>query len=273
MSLHGAALETYRDLPGWTQTALHVAIVLAAGYLLLRFLRARFDAALRRPSHIDPTARLFLVRVAYGAGWIVLAAAALAVAGVDITALLGGLAIGGFIVGFALKDTLGNLAAGLLLLLNRPFNVGEVVRIDGEMGVVRELGMALTTVELFDGRIMTTPNGKVLGESVINYSRNPTRRADVKVGIAYDDDADSATRAILAALARDRKVLQDPAPQVVVTALADSSVELEVRAWAKNEDFGHVMNGLRPLVKKAVEGAGCSIPFPQREIRVIEKKA
>lgn len=273
MAFHGPALDWYAGLPPSGQLAVRLLLALLVGWLALRLVRSRLDAVLRRAPRLDATVRIFLVRVAYGAGWVLLAAALLRMAGVDLTALLGGLAIGGFVLGFALKDTLGNLAAGVLLLANRPFNVDDVVTVEGHSGTVVELGLALTVLQRFDGTLVTIPNGQVLSGPVVNFTRNPLRRAEARLGIAYGDDVDKAVRAILRALDGEPAVLKTPAPEVVVVNLADSAVELEVRAWAKTPDFGKVINALRPLAKRAVEEAGCSIPFPQREVLVRQAPA
>lgn len=265
--LHEGLLARYHGLAGWQQTTLHVLLVLLVGYLVLKLVRTRLDAALSRAPRMDPTVRVFLVRVVYGFGWVLLVTVVLSLLHVDLTALLGGLAIGGFVVGFALKDTLGNLAAGLMLLFHRPFGVGDIVTLSGHTGSVLELGMALTVIRLFDGKIVTVPNASVLSGAIVNFTRNGQRRMELQASVSYHDDIDAAVRAVQAMLAQEPRILRDPAPEIVVTALGASGVDLEVRAWARNPDFG-VINELRPRIKHALEQAGCTIPFPQLDVRL-----
>lgn len=259
-------------LPGWQQSLLSAALIVIAGYLFMRFGRALVRASMDRNKHIDATLTQFVMAVISSVGWVVIVAAVLVYsAGVDLTAMLGGLAIGGFVIGFALKDTLGNLAAGVMLLFYRPFNLGDTVTISGETGDVTSLGMALTTLKIADGRLVTIPNGKVLGSAITNHTRAPIRRADVVVGISYDDDIDTAVKAIIEAVSADSRVLPDPAPSVRITALGASSVDLQVRPWVKTPDVWQAKADLHATVKRAVEAAGCSIPFPQQDVHIISQ--
>ncbi len=259
-------------LPGWQRALLSAAVIVIVGYLFMRFGRALVRAAMVRNKHIDATLTQFVMAVISSVGWIVIIAAVLVYsAGVDLTAMLGGLAIGGFVIGFALKDTLGNLAAGVMLLFYRPFNLGDTVTISGETGDVMSLGMALTTLKVADGRIVTLPNGNVLGSSITNHTRHPMRRADVSVGISYDDDIDAAVKAILEAVGQDARVLADPAPSVRIAALGASSVDLMVRPWVNTGDFWQAKADLHATVKRAVEAAGCTIPYPQQDVHIISQ--
>ncbi len=268
MAFHDPLVSRYAAAPEWMQTATRVVAVVALGWLAIRFVRPLIVRAIRRAPGLEPTLATFIVRTFKGLSWIIVAIIALGVAGVDATALAGGVAVGGFIVGFAVKDTLGNLAAGITLLLYRPFVVGDTVTIAGVDGEVRAVGLALTTIKPGDARIATIPNSKVLGDTIINHTREPLRRADVTVGIAYDDDIDTAVKAILTAVAAEPRVVADPEPSVRITALGASSVDLQVRPWVRTEDFFATRADLHAVIKGAVEGAGCSIPFPQREIHV-----
>lgn len=266
MTFHWEAYAWYLRRAEWQQTTLKVALVILVGYLVLHFLRNRLDAALGRVRGMDETVRIFLVRAMQGTGWILLTTVVLRMLGVDVTALLGGLAIGGFVLGFALKDTLGNLAAGLMLLFYRPFKVGDVVMISSHVGRITEVGMALTTLQLFDGRTAMCNNASVLSGVIVNFTRTPTRRVDAPVSISYSDSIDVAIKAMMEAFESDPRILKDPAPNVVVTDLADSGVNLEARVWVNNADFGPVLFMVRKMMKDAVESAGCTIPFPQRDV-------
>lgn len=268
MGLRDTLVQAYVGLPTWAQPFVKYAIVILLGWLAIRLTVGLLLWLISRNKHLDQTVRSFISILLRAFGYIILTIFVVSLMGVDVTALLGGLSIGGFVLGFALKDTLGNLAAGFMLLIYRPFNIGDFVEVDGYTGTVEELGVALTRVRRFDGLIVTLPNGSVLGGPIVNFSRAVNRRAAATVGISYDDDIDSAIRAILDEIQREPRILADPAPEVVIKALSESSVDLEVRAWTKNSDFGPVNARLPGMAKRAVEAAGCSIPFPQRDIRV-----
>ncbi len=265
-------LSGYRGLDPLLQKIVLSALILLVGWAAIKTLTLILNRGLRRSPRTDATLIGFLEVVVRIGGWLVVFFILLGTLGINVTALLGGLAIGGFIVGFALKDTLGNLAAGVVLLVYRPFNVGDTVTIKNHEGDVRRLGMALTTLKAGDGRIITIPNGAVLGDAIVNHTREPIRRADVAIGISYKDDINGAIKAILAALAQDDRVLSTPAPGVRVTALGDNAVNLLVRPWVQTQGFWQTRADLHAVVKQAVEDAGCSIPYPQRDIHIIERR-
>lgn len=268
MSLHAGLLGYYAALPGWVQVTLRLALVLVVGWLLVRIATASVLWLLERNRHVDATLKSFLSVLLRALGYILLVLLVISLAGVDVTALLGGLTIGGFVLGFALKDSLGNLAAGFVLLAYRPFSVGDFVEVDGYMGTVEELGLTLTRVRRFDGVIVTLPNGKVLDGPIVNFTRARTRRASATIAIERENSIEGAVEAVLAALRENPLVLEDPAPEVVVTSLNDQGMDLEVRAWAKPADFGPVLNGLRPLAKRALESAG--VTLARHEVHVYQ---
>ncbi len=265
---HDELMAGIAALPSWQQRLFSAAVIVVVGWLFMKLGIGLIQRGMKRNKFIDDTLTHFIHAVLSAIGWIVIVMAVLATFGVDLAALVGGLAIGGFVIGFALKDTLGNLAAGVMLLFYRPFNINDTVTISGETGDVTSLGMALTTLKLADGRVVTLPNGKVLGSAITNHTRLPIRRADVLVGIAYSDDIDVAIKAIMEALPKDSRVLPEPALSVRLTELGDSSVGLQVRPWVRTGDYWQAKADFHATVKRALEGAGCSIPFPQRDIHV-----
>ncbi len=257
-----------KALPKWQLQIVIAAIIIVLGWLFMKMGVGLVRKGMRRNPYIDDTLTHFVHAVLSAMGWIVIFILVLATFGVNLAALVGGLAIGGFVIGFALKDTLGNLAAGVMLLFYRPFNIGDTVTISGETGDVTSLGMALTTLKLADGRIVTLPNGNVLGSAITNHTRLSIRRADVLVGIGYDDDIDTAIKAIMEALAADPRVLQEPKASVRITELGNSAVGLQVRPWVKTSEFWQAKADFHAVVKRAVEGAGCSIPYPQTDVHI-----
>ena len=268
MTLLDRFAEGIQALPGWLQTALVFLSVLVLGYFAIKLIERAVDGAMYRSKRIDPTLRNFLDSVTNVLGWVILSVILLSVLGVDLGAVLGGLAIGGFVIGFALKDTLGNLAAGVMLLFYRPYDVGDTVTIGGESGDVIDLGISLTTLKAGDGRIITIPNGNILGGTVVNHTRLHLRRADVMVGVALDADIGVAVQAILEALAADERVLPEPAPSVRMTEIGPHSIGLQVRPWVATGDFWKAKADFHGVVKSALDAAGVKVPVPQAEVRM-----
>jgi small conductance mechanosensitive channel len=268
MAFHQELIAGLRALPNWQQTALVFLCTLIGGYFVIKFGEKLVDGAIHRSRFIDATLSHFLDTLTNVIGWVLLSVVLLWVLGVPPSALAGGMAVGGFVIGFALKDTLGNLAAGVMLLFYRPFNLGDTVTIGGDSGDVIALGMSLTTIKTADAKIVTVPNGNVLGAPITNHTRSPLRRADVLVGIAYGDDIQMAVQAIMQALGDDSRVLSEPAPSVRITELGNSSVGLQVRPWVATGDYWAAKADFHRVVKDALTAAGCSIPFPQMDIRL-----
>lgn len=265
---HEMLVDGLAGLPTWQMRVVEVALIIIFGWLFMTIGINLIQRGMRHNPKIDDTLTHFTHNVLTSAGWIVIAIMVLASLGVPVAALAGGLGIGGFVLGFALKDTLGNLAAGVMLLFYRPFNMGDTVTISGETGDVASLGMALTTMKLADGRIVTVPNGNVLGSAITNHTRLPVRRADVLVGIHYDDDIDTAVKAIMQALPQDPRVLPEPPLSVRITELGNSSVGLQVRPWVRTGDFWQAKADFHAVVKRAIEDAGCRIPYPQTDVHL-----
>lgn len=263
--------DAFTGLPSWAHTALKIIAVILIGWGVDWVLDRNLNRVLKKNKFVDETTRTFLVRTVDVTVWAFTGVIVLGFLGVDPAALAGGIAVSGFIVGFAVKDTLGNLAAGIMLLVYRPFHVGDTVTIGADSGDVMSLGMALTVLKTGDARIITIPNGKILGGTITNHTREPHRRADVLVGIGYNDDPFVAEAAILAALQEDPRVLTEPAPSVRITDLGASAIGLQVRPWVATADYWKAKADLHKTVKDAVVAAGCSIPYPQQEVRIIKE--
>jgi small conductance mechanosensitive channel len=205
------------------------------------------------------------------AKWIIMVLAivtALGVFGVNTTSLAAVVGAAGLAVGLAMQGALSNLAAGLMLLIFRPFRVGQVVEVDGNLGTVDEIELFTTRINRFDNRHIIVPNSRVFGNTIEVLDHNATRRVDVPVGAAYDADVD-ATRAVLESAAkRTPGALSEPAPAVVLTGFADSCVNWEVRVWVRTPEFLAVRQALLRSIKLALDEAGIGIPFPQRDMNI-----
>lgn len=263
------ALDHFRGLDPWVQTLVVGVVTFVVAYLVVKVASRLIDLGMQRSKRLDPTLRVFLGSVITVLGWVLIVMATLVGFGVSPATVAGLLAAGAFIIGFALKDTLGNLAAGVVILLNKPYRVGEAVQLKGHDGTVIRLGVAMTELKTWDGRHVSVPNGAVLSDAILNWTRNPTRRIDVRVGVSYDDDLDVAVRTVQKVMDEHELVLKDPAPFIMVEGLGESSVDIVARPWLEIANLGKGISQLNQAVKEAVEAAGCTIPFPQRDIHVI----
>ena len=189
--------------------------------------------------------------------------------GVQTASVIAVLGAAGLAIGFSLQGTLANVASGVMLLFLRPFNIGDYVEAGGIAGTVVEISLFNTEIKTSQGIYLIVPN-KIIWESPItNYSRNPTRRFDITVGIGYGDDVDGAMDLLMGLLTGDERILDDPEPLVVVEELGDSAVIIKLRAWAGTGDFWAAVWDLKKAIKVELEAAGYSIPFPQRDIHIV----
>lgn len=188
--------------------------------------------------------------------------------GISLGPLLAGLGIAGFIIGFALQDTLGNFASGMLILLYRPFDVGDVVEAGGVRGRVSHMSLVNTTFMTLDNQRLVVPNNLIWSSVITNMTAQRTRRVDLIFGISYDDDIEKAERVLLSIVTENELVLAIPEPIIRVVELADSSVNIAVRPWVKTGDYWEVFWGLTKAVKLGFDAEGISIPYPQRDVHV-----
>ena len=180
--------------------------------------------------------------------------------------------VSGFVLGFALQDTLGNLAAGFMLAVTKPFKKGDFVEIAGDSGSIENVGISITTMRTVDNKKIIIPNSKVYGNPMINYTALDTRMIDMRVGISYGDDMGKAISIAMDVLQQNNKVLKDPKSNVAVANLGDSSVDLLVRPWVNTSDYWAVKWELTKQIKEAFDKNKISIPFPQRDVHLFEKK-
>jgi small conductance mechanosensitive channel len=188
--------------------------------------------------------------------------------GIEITAFAAILAAAGFAIGMAFSGTLGNFAAGIMLLIFRPFKVGDVVSVGGHTGKVNEIDLFVTTMDTPDNRRLILPNGSIFGASIENISHHATRRVDVAVGTDYGADIDQARAVLQQAAEAVDNVLSDPAPAVVLSELGGSSIDWVVRVWVNAGDFWPVKDALTREIKYALDKAEIGIPFPQMDVHL-----
>ena len=251
----------------WGIRVLVALLILLIGWWVARRV-ARGVSGMMTRSGADPLLSNFLRTLTYVVLLAVVVVGSLDRVGVPIASLLALMGAAGLAIGLALQGSLSHLAAGVLLMVFRPFKVGDLVAIAGVDGTVQAVTLMHTRLKTADNREVTLPNGKVAGDAIINYSALGTRRVDIVVGISYNDDIGKAIAAAMDVLESDERILRDPAPQVMVIGLGDSSVDLGIRPWVNASDAWGVRTAVLRAVKERFDIEGISIPFPQSEIAV-----
>lgn len=246
-------------------------VIVAVGWIVAGWGETAVRRALARVQRLDPTVRAFFASVARYAILAFVLVAALNQVGVQTASIIAVIGATGLAIGLALQGTLQNVAAGLMLLLLRPFRVGDAITAGGISGAVVEIGLFTCELKTADGLYLMVPNTELWNKAIVNYSRNPTRRIDAVVGISYGDDVEGALALLLGMLSGDARVLKEPPPETMVTKLADSAVEITLRCWTHADDFWALTFFLNKEAKARLEAAGFSIPFPQRDVHVIQE--
>ncbi len=221
----------------------------------------------------DPALVGFAANLAYYAVITFAVIAALSSFGIQTASFIAVLGAAGLAVGLALQGSLSNFAAGVLILIFRPFNIGDLVQVSGHMGTVKDIGIFTTTLHSFDNQRIIVPNSEVMGTTIVNVNANETRRVDLTAGIAYHDDIGKAKAVLEGILEKHPKVLADPAPTVQVAELGDSSVNFVVRPWVRTEDYWDVYFDVTRAIKEEFDEAGISIPFPQHDVHLYPQGA
>ena len=244
-------------------------VLLIIGWTVAGWARRGVRHALERVPRMDETLKPFLAKLVWYVIMAFVLVAVLGQFGVQTTSVIAVLGAAGLAIGLALQGTLANVASGVMLLFLRPFNIGDYVDAGGIAGTVVEIGLFNTEIKTRKGLCLIVPN-KIIWESPItNFSRNPTRRFDITVGISYGDDVNGATDLLMGLLTGDERILDDPEPLAVVEELGDSAVIINLRAWTRAEDFWAAIWDLKKAIKVELEAAGYSIPFPQRDIHIV----
>lgn len=256
----------------YTPKIITILTIVVIGYIVIKIL-TRLIAKFFDRVDFDRGVETFLENASKVVLWIILIIIILSNLGVNVTGLLAGLGIMGIIVGFALQDTLGNLASGVFILFNKPFSVGDTVNIASFVGRIEKVGIAACEMTSQDNVKITIPNRKIWGDVIQNYTGNGFRRLfNLEVGISYDSNIDKAIKLINSILAKDSRVLKNPEPEVVVKSLGDSSVVIAVRPAVKGNDYWPVYFDSIRKIKEEFDRNGIVIPFPQREVWIREQE-
>lgn len=268
-----ALWQKLMELP-WAQLSLdwggRIALALAVlfGGLWLSRLLVRVLSRVLDRAGTDPMLRDFLRQVTRGAMMVVVVIAALDQLGVPTTSLLAALGAAGLAVGLALRDSLSNLAAGVMLILLKPFRAGDVVRIGVETGKVESLRLMHTVLVTADNCELVLPNNRVANEAILNYTARGTRRLELLLGLAYGSDLAAAMSVIRTVLAGDARVLPEPAVEIAIVTLTDTRVEIAVRPWTRTTDYWPLRSDLLLQLKQQLMAAGFELPLRAREVLV-----
>ena len=219
---------------------------------------------------VEKTLETFVTNLARMALLVLVIVAAIGALGVETTSFIAIFGAAGLAVGLALQGSLSNFAAGVLIVMFRPYRVGDFVEAAGISGTVEQVQILTTVLRTGDNKRVIVPNGQIMDSIITNYSANETRRIDLVIGVSYGDDIDKVRTAIRSVVAADERVLGEPETTIAVLQLADSSVNFAVRPWAKTADYWPVLFDLTEALKKRFDAEGISIPFPQQDVHLYQ---
>ena len=246
-------------------------LILIAGWIVAGWAAKRVNMQASASGKVDDTLVPILAKTVRLLILIVTVLAVLSQFGVETTSLVAVLGASALAVGLALQGTLSNVAAGVMLLILRPFKIGDAVSIGGTMGVIDEIGLFTTEMHSFDNIGISMPNSRVWGNEIQNLNRFDTRRVDMEFGIGYGDDMDLAIKLIKEVLDEDERVLPEPEPLIAISNLGDSSVDIRVRPWTERSNVWPMRYDITKKVKERFDANGVSIPFPQRDVHLFKE--
>jgi small conductance mechanosensitive channel len=256
----------YDNALTWTARIVGALAVFIIGRWVASWLSKKLSGLFRK--RVDETLGGFLGNIIYAVLLAVIIIAALEQLGVQTTSFLAVLGAAGLAVGLAMKDSLSNFAAGVMLLLLRPFKSGDFVKAAGNMGTVMEIRVFHTMMKMLGGEELWIPNSSIMSSDIINYSAQPVRRVDLPIEVSYGDDLRKAREIIQKVIDADERVIEEPAPTIQVVELGESGVKFAVRPWTKTADWWPTTCDLLENIKIAFDDAGVTIPFPQRDVHV-----
>lgn len=235
------------------------------GTYVIKFVKRTIDKVFFK-YEIDPSLATFLGSFLQGVLYVLLALAILPTLGVQVTSFIAVLGAAGLAVGLALQGSLANFAGGVLILVFKPFKVGDTIEAQGTLGSVEAIDILYTTVRNFDNKVVTIPNGSLANNNITNFSDKPTRRVELPVGVAYGTDLKKTRKIVLDVLAKDERIHADPEPVVKFTNFGDSSLDLSIRCWTDTPNLWPVYWDNMEAIKEAFEANDIEIPFPQQDI-------
>ncbi|WP_029035846.1 mechanosensitive ion channel family protein [Salinimicrobium terrae] len=259
--------EYFKEFLGFLPDLLGALLWLVIGWWIIKIVVRYLKKFFTKRNH-DPALTKFLLTLANGALVVLLLISVVGMLGIETTSFIAILGAAGLAIGLALQGSLSNFAGGVLILLLKPFKLGDWIEVNGISGSVKDISMFYTKLNTFGNQLAIIPNGELSNENIINYSAEEKRRDSITIGISYDSNIKLAKDTLLELLKEQKDILEDPAPAVVVTELGDSSVNLSVRFWANIDIFWDCHWYTIEEAKTRLEAAGISIPFPQRDVHL-----
>lgn len=244
-------------------------LIFIIGRWVAKVLRSVLERMMRK-GKVEETLISFVAHLVYVLLLLIIIIAALNQLGIQTTSFIAIIGAAGLAIGLALQGSLANFAAGVLMIIFRPFKVGDYIEGGGTAGTVEEIQIFNTILKSPDNKIIIVPNAKITGENITNYSARDTRRMDLILGVSYSDDLQKVKEVLKDILTSDDRILKDPAPTIGVLELADSSVNFAVRPWVQTADYWTIFFDMKEKIKMRFDAEGISIPFPQRDVHLYE---
>ncbi|MBE6406690.1 MAG: mechanosensitive ion channel [Lentisphaerae bacterium] len=251
------------------KTIVLAIVIIVLAYFVAKVFKAMILKSVTKVPHIDEAVGKVLVSIVRGFIWLIAFLIILDLFGVNTASILTVLGAAGLAIGLAMKDSLSNIAAGMMLLILRPYKVGDYIDCGAAQGTIEEMGLFTTKLCTVDGIFVSVPNNVVFGAPVKNYSRNALRRADIVIGIASGDNVAKAVEVLLDFMKQNELILKDPAPEVLVADISNCTVNLNLRFWTKSEQYWDAYWSVKAGLKVAIESSGLNLPMPQRVVTFV----
>jgi small conductance mechanosensitive channel len=245
-------------------------VIFYVGRLAAKFLTKALRKMMQK-QEVDLILETFVCNLAYWVVMLFVIIAAINHVGIETTSLIAVMGAAGLAIGLALQGSLSNFAAGVLIVIFRPYRVGDFIEAAGISGSVLAVQILTTILKTGDNKQIIVPNSQIMGSIITNYSANDTRRVDMTIGVSYDDDLDKVRQTIQELIDAEERILKDPECLIAVSALADSSVNFVVRPWVKSGDYWGVTFDLTEAIKKRFDQEGISFPFPQQDVHLYKQ--
>ena len=267
-NLNGNLWNQLSELMSSFGISLFIALfILLIGRQVVKILIKVISSALER-SNTEDTVRIFVTNLLNTLLMIVVFIAAINQLGIQTTSIIAVLGAAGLAIGLALQGSLSNFAAGILIVIYRPYKVGDYIQADNYLGTVDDIQIFSTVLKTPDNKLVIVPNSSIMNGSIVNFSNQDKRRVDIIASCSYEDDIDKVKSVLADILSKDDRILSEPKPRIAVSELADSSVNLIVRPWVKNSDYIDVYYSLLEEIKKRFDQEGISIPYPQSDVHI-----
>ena len=247
---------------------LSAVLIYVVCYVVIRLLCRAFEKLLDRSKHIDASLKTFFSGAIKAVLWVIAIIIIAGSLGIPVTSLVAVLSVAGVALSLALQGLLSNLFSGITILATRPFNVGDYVQVGGEGGTVKSIGLFYTVLDTPDNRVIYAPNGDITSSKIVNYSAEPIRRVIIPVTASYDSATEDVRRAVLAAAAKDERILTEPAPMAAISGFGSSSVEYTVRVWCKSDDYWDVLFALNENIRESFAEYGVEMSYDHLNVHI-----